>query len=201
LPQIPLYPTVLNPQPIPRTQFPTSHQFSQNRTHQEETTATVEDFYRRPPPPPQSAGNRFTGFPPAIPPENPENPKDPDDLDDLPADDRRPTSSGYSRELSNITKIYIEGWKYGDGQDNFNLKLIIFRDICARVELPENAYKKALPIMLKGRALEYYYTGLIQKNLEFNQLCTAIEQHFEDANHRRNTLTEWNNLDLSTLKS
>jgi hypothetical protein len=92
--------------------------------------------------------------------------------------------------LSNITKIYIEEWKYGDRQDNFNLKLVIFRDICARVELPENAYKKALPIMLKGRALEYYYTGLIQKNLEFNQLCTAIEQHFEDANHRRNTLTE-----------
>jgi hypothetical protein len=92
----------------------------------------------------------------------------------------------------------VEVWRWA-GQ--LYLKLVIFRDICARVELPENAYKKALPIMLKGRALEYYYTGLIQKNLEFNQLCTAIEQHFEDANHRRNTLTEWNNLELSTLKS
>ena len=29
--------------------------------------------------------------------------------------------------------------------------------------------------MLKGRALEYYYTGLIQKNLEFNQLYTTIK--------------------------
>ena len=77
--------------------------------------------------------------------------------------------------MSNITKIYIEGWKYGDGQDNFNLKLIIFCDICVRVKLLENIYKKALPIMLKGCALKYYYTSLIQKNLKFNQLCTAIK--------------------------
>jgi thymidylate synthase len=140
--------------------------------------------------------NQFTGFPPAAPPE------DPDDLYDPPDnDDRRPTLSGHSRELANMSKIYTEEWKYGDGHDNFNLKLVIFRDICTRVELPESAYKKALPVMLKGRALEYYYTGLIQKNLDFDQLCTAIEQHFEDANHRRNTLTEWNNLDLLSLKS
>ena len=84
MPQIPLYPPVPNPQPAPRTQFPTSYQFSQNRTHQEETTAAVEDFYRRPLPP---ADNRFTGFSPAIPPTiPPENPEDPEDLDDLPAD-------------------------------------------------------------------------------------------------------------------
>jgi hypothetical protein len=33
LPQIPLYPTIPNLQTAPRTQFPTSYQFSQNRTH------------------------------------------------------------------------------------------------------------------------------------------------------------------------
>jgi hypothetical protein len=140
--------------------------------------------------------NQFTGFPPAAPPE------DPDDLYNPPDnDDRRPTSSGHGRELANMSKIYTEDMKYGDGHDNFNLKLVIFHDICTRVELPKNVYKRALPIMLKGRASEYYYTGLIQNNLDFDQLCTAIEQHFEDANHRRNTLTEWNTLDLLSLKS
>ena len=100
-----------------------------------------------------------------------------------------------------MSKIYTDDMKYGDGQDNFNLKLVIFYDICARVDLPNTVYKRALPIMLKGRASEYYYTGLIQNNLDFDQLCTAIEQHFEDANHRRNTLTAWNNINLLSIKS
>ena len=100
-----------------------------------------------------------------------------------------------------MSKIYTDDMKYGDGQDNFNLKLVIFHDICARVELPQTVYKRALPIMLKGRASEYYYTGLIQNNLDFDQLCTAIKQHFKDTNHRRNTLTAWNNIHLLSIKS
>jgi hypothetical protein len=159
---------------LPRTQFPTSYRFSQPALPRvQEEQVPSEDFYRGPL---QQPRNQFTGFPPAI-------PADPGDLyGNTPA--RQPPPSGHSRELANMSKIYTDDMKYGDGQDNFNLKLVIFYDICARVDLPNTVYKRALPIMLKGRASEYYYTGLIQNNLDFGQLCTAIEQHFEDANHR-----------------
>ena len=82
-----------------------------------------------------------------------------------------------------MTKIYIKGQKYSNRQDNFNLKLIIFYNIYTRVKLLENTYKKALPIILKGYTLKYYYTSLIQKNLKFNQLYTTIKQYFKDINH------------------
>ena len=101
--------------------------------------------------------NQFTGFPPAIP---PAIPADPGALyGDRPT--KQPLPSGHSRELANMSKIYTDDMKYGDRQDNFNLKLVIFHDICARVDLLNTIYKRALLIILKGRASKYYYTGLI----------------------------------------
>jgi hypothetical protein len=114
-----------------------------------------------------------------------------------------PTGSnlGFGRELANMTKMYTPEMKYGSEGDNFGLKLIIFTDIANRVDLPEEGYHKALPIMLKGLALDYYYTDLIQLHGTFLQLCNAIQEHFEDANYKRGNLAEWNKLDLAYIKS
>ena len=103
--------------------------------------------------------------------------------------------------MANLAKSYTDDVKYGSEGDNFSLKLTVFYDICGRVGVPAEAYRKALPIMLKGLALDYYYSDLINSSLTFDQLCQTIQQHFKDANYRRNTLTEWNTIDLETIKS
>jgi hypothetical protein len=109
--------------------------------------------------------------------------------------------SGFGRELANMTKMYTPEMKYGSEGDNFGLKLVVFNDFCSRVNLPQEGWHKAFPIMLKGLAWDYYYTDLIQLNYTFSQLCNTIQGHFEDANYKRGTLAEWNKLDLLLIKS
>lgn len=64
--------------------------------------------------------------------------------------------------------------KYGGTGDNFRLKVTILYDICIRCDVPEVAYAKALPIMLKGLALDFYYSMLSTANLSFQDLCHLI---------------------------
>jgi hypothetical protein len=62
--------------------------------------------------------------------------------------------------LMHLTKLYTEDMKYEGSNDSFSLKLDIFHDSCRRACLlytPE-AYKLALPTMLKGQAQDYYYS-------------------------------------------
>ena len=103
--------------------------------------------------------------------------------------------------MANLAKSYTDDVKYGSEGDNFSLKLTIFYDIYGRVRVLAEAYRKALPIMLKGLTLDYYYSDLINSSLSFEQLCQTIQQHFKDANYRRNTLIKWNTIDLETIKS
>lgn len=114
-----------------------------------------------------------------------------------------PTTSkdDYGRQIANMSKIYTEEMKYGSEGDNFGLKLVIFHDVSKRVALPPTAYSLALPVMLKGLALDFYYSTLIQANMTFELLCGAIQEHFEDANYKRATLAQWNKYDLGLMKS
>ena len=100
------------------------------------------------------------------------------------------TANTFGREMANLAKSYTDDVKYGSEGDNFSLKLTVFYDIYGRVGILAEAYRKALPIILKGLILDYYYSDLINSSLTFDQLCQTIQQHFEDANYRRNTLTE-----------
>src|SRR5436190_20611116 len=106
------------------------------------------------------------------------------------------TVPGYGRELANMAKMYTEDTKYGSEGDNFDLKLIIFYNICNRVDLPLEAYLKAFPTMLKGSALSYFYTNLIQQQLSFQGTCNSIQNHFEDVDYKHAILTEWNRIDM-----
>ena len=91
--------------------------------------------------------------------------------------------------------------KYRGTSDNFGLKVTILFNVCIRCNIPEAAYAKALPIILKGLALDFYYATLATANLPFQDLCRAIQEHFEDASYKRATLMEWNNLSLNLVKS
>ena len=77
----------------------------------------------------------------------------------------------------------------------------MFSDICTRCNVPSVAYAKALPIILKGLALDFYYATLATTNLPFQDLCQAIKEYFKDASYKRAILIEWNNLSLKLVKS
>jgi len=69
-------------------------------------------------------------------------------------------SQGFGKELTNLAKMYTEDNKYSGEDDNFDFKLTIFYDLCSRADVPQEAKVKAYPIMLRGLALDHYYTNL-----------------------------------------
>ena len=109
--------------------------------------------------------------------------------------------TGHGRELANLAKLYTsEDSKYsGEPDDSFNFKYAIFLDLCGRVDIPPEAISKAFPTMLRGLALDFYYTSCHDKNLTIHELCVAIRAYFEGPEHRRNVLARWNQLTFQTV--
>jgi hypothetical protein len=62
-------------------------------------------------------------------------------------------SSNYGRELINLAKLYSDETKYSEKNDNFSFKLIMFNDMCDRVDVLNETKLKAFSIMLKRLAL------------------------------------------------
>ena len=63
--------------------------------------------------------------------------------------------------MAEVAKIYTDEQKYNGTNGSFDHKLTIFLDICNRVKLLEDDYLRlrALLIMLKGLALDYFYNA------------------------------------------
>ncbi|KAG6283273.1 hypothetical protein E4U09_000303 [Claviceps aff. purpurea] len=67
----------------------------------------------------------------------------------------------------------------GEEDDFFRPKLLKFREICTQWEIPEDTMPKLFPLMLTGKAAEYY-TGNISPNKPgINKMIAQIQAHFE----------------------
>ncbi|SLM40342.1 hypothetical protein LPUS_11101 [Lasallia pustulata] len=108
--------------------------------------------------------------------------------------------SSHGRELMAIAKSYTnDNHKYsGEAMNSFNYKFIIFVDHCERAEVPQNALSKAFPTMLTGIALEFYYTNCQGKYHMLNKLFAVLKNYFKGDEHKRNKLSEWNDINLRT---
>ena len=82
--------------------------------------------------------------------------------------------------------MYMEDNKYSGEDDNFNFKLTIFYNLCSRANVPQEAKVKAYPIMLRGLALNHYYTNLknVTLTLSLNQICNATRNYFKGPKYR-----------------
>ena len=67
------------------------------------------------------------------------------------------TITSYSKEITNAAKIYTKEQKYGGINKSLNYKLIIFYDIYNQADVPQEAYLKVFPTILKGLALDHFY--------------------------------------------
>jgi negative regulator of genetic competence, sporulation and motility len=103
-------------------------------------------------------------------------------------------SSKYDRELVNLTKLYLDEAKYSEKNDNFLFKLIMFNDMCDRVDVSFEAKLKAFFTMLKKLALNYYYANMISKNknhsITFDDVCVSMMNYFEDVEYKRSILNK-----------
>jgi hypothetical protein len=74
--------------------------------------------------------------------------------------------------------------------------------MCDRADVPQSAKLKAFSIMLKGLALDYYYSNMFTNTITaitFDEVCFSMRNYFEDAEYRRGILSKWNNLTLKSV--
>ncbi|KAI6248703.1 hypothetical protein HI914_02685 [Erysiphe necator] len=106
----------------------------------------------------------------------------------------------FSRELMSLNKMYSEENKYnGLPTESFTYKSSIFIDFASKSEIPQDALPTAFSTMLKGMALEYYYSCCQGSTLTISQLIRRFQEHFEGEEHRRNMLREWNKVNLRNM--
>ena len=70
------------------------------------------------------------------------------------------TSISYSRELSNLAKVYIDNKKYSGCNNSFIFKLTIFHNICLKANILFKVKMKTFSTMFKGLTLDYYYSNI-----------------------------------------
>jgi hypothetical protein len=102
-------------------------------------------------------------------------------------------TSDYDRELVNLIKLYTDEAKYSEDNDNFSFKLIMFNDMCDRIDVLFEIKMKAFSIMLKELALDYYYANVINsKNVSFtfDDVCISMMNYFEDAEYKKRILNK-----------
>ena len=97
--------------------------------------------------------------------------------------------------------MYTEDLKYSGSKDSLTYKLTIFHDIYSRVDVLAAVYTKAFPTMLKGAALNYFYSSAAAQicNNDFARVCEYMRKYFEGPSYYRKNLDEWNSISLTRI--
>ena len=108
------------------------------------------------------------------------------------------TTLKWGKEISNAVKIYIEEFKYNSTNSSFNYKLTIFYNICNLFNILQEAYNKALLIILTGLALnQYFNSGL--GSLLFKDICKHLYSFFKGPSLKYKNLNKWNAILLKMI--
>ncbi|KAJ0163968.1 hypothetical protein CTA2_2026 [Colletotrichum tanaceti] len=107
-------------------------------------------------------------------------------------------------QIINLMQLYTEKMKYGGGMyDVLDLKLNIFRDICDKVGIPSSNFAGAFSMMLKGRALDFYYYRLCEVDVDsprdFLAMVRRVREYFETQDRLFQYDAEWNNISLRSI--
>ncbi|KAL3420591.1 hypothetical protein PVAG01_07036 [Phlyctema vagabunda] len=110
------------------------------------------------------------------------------------------TGSLYAKELAVLEKGYRDELRYtGDG-DAFDHKFDIFIERCMRAGIPRTGLSEAVPVILKGEALDYYYYNHSKiKELDIRYICDRIKSNFEGKEYKDRMLQEWNKITLPSI--
>src|SRR6266576_3379533 len=86
--------------------------------------------------------------------------------------------TGHSKEIANTAKIYTEEQKYSGTNKSLDYKLTIFYNIYNQADIPQEAYFKAFPTILKGLALDHFYINQLS-HLLFAKVCKHLQNFFK----------------------
>lgn len=138
-----------------------------------------------------------TPFPPP-PPSQPALPTRPEPSRATAGND--PGGPNYTHALVQLAKLYTDEMKYGGGEDSFDWKYQVFQDYCQRVSLPNTpeAHNLALPTMLKGQALDYYYAWKGTWQTYGRDPVQGIKDYFQGPEYRRAVQHKWNRTTFQT---
>ena len=87
--------------------------------------------------------------------------------------------------------MYTEELKYNGINGSFNYKLIIFYNIYNRLDILQEAYNKALLIILTGLALNQYFNSRLS-NFLFKDACKHPYSFFKGLSLEYKNLSKWN---------
>ena len=107
-----------------------------------------------------------------------------------------PTIRQYSKELTQLDKLYKNEDKFGGTGDNFAFKLSIFYDKCQLVGLPSDAYLEGASVMLTGQAQTHFYANR-ESIVSFDDFCRKIRLFFEGPEWERLNLIKWQTVSLA----
>jgi hypothetical protein len=91
-----------------------------------------------------------------------------------------------------LIKIYNNDKKKFTGEiyDILDTKLRVFYDCYTKVGLLNIQYYNAFSVMLKGRAVIFYYNNLFSKGYSFKNIILKIKIYFEIEENRQLYLSE-----------
>jgi hypothetical protein len=107
----------------------------------------------------------------------------------------------YGNSLATLEKMYKEDYKYSGRNDNFDHKLGIFYEMCMKANVPTRYRNAAYSTMLKGAALDHYYTNLRQhaQTAQLDDLTRVTRQYFESKEYQRGIIDQWTDITLESI--
>ncbi len=90
-----------------------------------------------------------------------------------PAPSPIPTIRQYSKELTQLDKLYKNEDKFDGNGDNFTIELSVFYNKCQLVGLLSNAYFESASNMLTGKAQTHFHSNR-DSTMSFDDFCRKI---------------------------
>ena len=105
------------------------------------------------------------------------------------------------KQLTDLIKLYHndESKFGGEKYDILDSKLKIFYDNCAKVGVLSSQYHNAFSVMLRGKAADFYYDRISNRNYGFNDMMAMIRIHFETEKNRQHYIQEWREIILTKI--
>ena len=112
-----------------------------------------------------------------------------------------PTRDLPTKALTDLGKLYHDdALKFGgEKYDILDAKLKIFRELCRKADIQPDYYHEAFSTMLKGRAHQFYYDHLAERNFDFDEMIRRVKAFFHTTENLQLYLQEWRSTTLRSI--
>ncbi|KAE8549770.1 hypothetical protein EYB25_008294 [Talaromyces marneffei] len=108
----------------------------------------------------------------------------------------------YNANISHLRKAYNEEIKYGGSEDTFDMCYRIFIELCGSTGVhTAEAMRRALWIMLKGDALQFYFDNIEKWTQLRIDPVIAVKNNYENEEHLRHVQEQWDTMTLPYIVS